>query len=61
MKWKYNPNNKTYESDNFLIVKKVSFWGYWFAIFRKEDNIRIKDGVKKLSQGKRICEMLINK
>lgn len=58
MKWKYDTMTKTYESDNFLIKKQVAFWDDWFTIFRKSDNVRIKSGIKKLSQAKNICEML---
>jgi len=58
MKWKYNRMTKTYESDKFLIKKRMSFWSEWFTIFRKSDNIIIKSGIKKLSHAKNICNML---
>jgi hypothetical protein len=59
MKWKYNRMTKTYESDNFLIIKKIAWWDEWFNVIRKSDNIKIKTKIKKLSQAKNICEILI--
>jgi|LakMenEpi03Aug12_release.lakeMendotaPanAssembly.Ray.scaffolds.fasta_scaffold1636774_2 hypothetical protein len=58
MKWKYNRMTKTYESDNFLIIKKIAWWDEWFNVIRKTDNIKIKTGIKKLSQAKNLCEIL---
>jgi len=58
MKWKYNRMTKTYESDNFLIIKKIAWWDEWFNVIRKSDNIKIKTGIKKLSQAKNLCEIL---
>lgn len=59
IKWKYNKMTRTYESDNFLIVKKIAYWGNYFDVIRKCDNERIKTGVKKLSQAKSICEIFL--
>lgn len=58
MEWKYKRATKTYERSKFLIVKEVAYWDDWFTIYRKIDNVRIKSGIKKLSQAKLICEML---
>jgi hypothetical protein len=58
MKWKYNRMTKTYESDNFLIIKKIAWWDDWFNVIRKSDGVKIKTKIKKLSHAKDVCETL---
>ena len=53
--WKYDRLTKTYSRNDFMIEKKIAFWGEWFSV-KKSDGTRITGNIKKLSHAKDVCD-----